>query len=116
MRPLLMLLFSGILACMLYVTTAASLEVGVLDGARKLWPDAWFRATLADAYFGFVTVFVWIASRERTLLARVAWFVLLMTLGNIAISAYVLIALFRLKPEEPLSALLQPKPAVGARA
>lgn len=110
MRSFLKVLFAGILACMLYVTTAATLEIGVFEGGAKLWPDPWFRATLADAYFGFVTIFVWIAYRERTHLARVVWFVLLMTLGNIAISIYVLIALFRLRPEEPLSALLERRP------
>jgi len=114
MRLFLIVLFAANLAGMLYVTTAATMQIGVFEGGAKLWPDPWFRATLADAYFGFVTIFVWIAHRERTHLARAIWFVLLMTLGNIAIAVYVLIALFGLKPGEPLAALLERKPAAGA--
>ena len=39
-------------------------------------------------------------------MAKAAWFVLIMGLGSIAMPGYVLIQLFRLKPEEPLSQLL----------
>lgn len=89
-------LFAGVLAAMLYVTITASLNEGVFDALVRLWPDPWFRATLADAYFGFVAVYVWIAWRERSVVARIGWFVLLMALGNIAIAGYVLVALYRL--------------------
>lgn len=37
---------------------------------------------------------------------RILWFVLVMALGNIAISVYVLIQLFRLRPEEPAARVL----------
>jgi hypothetical protein len=63
-------------------------------------------ATLFDAYFGFLTFFVWVCFKERRLAAKVIWFVLIMALGNIAMSGYVLIQLFKLKPEEPLSDLV----------
>ncbi len=89
------LLFGAILAAMLYVTISASFDRGVFEGAAALWPDPWFRATLADAYFGFLTVFVWIAYKEPGWARRALWFVLLMGLGNIAIAVYVLIQLFR---------------------
>jgi hypothetical protein len=88
-------LFAAILVAMLAVTITASLQRGVFEAGSALWPDPWFRATLADAYFGFITVFVWIAYRERSWLARAAWFVALMGLGNIAIAVYVLNRLFR---------------------
>lgn len=105
------LLFGFILVAMLYVTVTASLQEGVFAAGARLWPDLWFRATLADAYFGFVTVFVWIAWRERSPLARGVWFVLLMTLGNIAIAGYVLAALFRLQPGQGVEALFARRPA-----
>jgi hypothetical protein len=35
---------------MLYVTTSASLHQDIVNATRQLWPDPWFRATLADAY------------------------------------------------------------------
>jgi hypothetical protein len=49
---------------------------------------------------------VWVAYKERGWPARIIWFFLIMGLGNIAMSTYMLIQLFRLKPEQPVSALL----------
>jgi hypothetical protein len=39
------------------------------------------------------------------------WFVLIMALGNIAMSAYVLIELFRLKPADGVDCLLRRRTA-----
>jgi hypothetical protein len=41
----------------------------------------------------------------------VLWFVLILTLGNIAMSFYVLLQLFALRPEEPVERLFQKKMA-----
>ena len=102
----LVLLFSGILLAMVVVTTVASLDRSVLAAGRDLWPDPWFIATLCDAYFGFVTFYVWVFYKEQSVLARFAWFVLIMTLGNLAMAAYVLIQLFKLGPGDSWPALL----------
>ena len=47
----------GVIACMTWITVAASLDRSVLQAGSDLWPDLWFRATLMDAYFGFLTFF-----------------------------------------------------------
>jgi hypothetical protein len=106
MRTTLKLLFGLILLGMLGITTAASLQQGIVPAARNLWPDLWFRATLLDAYFGFLTFYVWVFYKEPRPGARALWFVLIMCLGNIAMAVYVLIQLFRLPPGEPLATLL----------
>ena len=93
MKSALKLLFALVLVAMLFVTIRASLAEGVFAAGSRLWGDWWFKATLADAYFGFLAVFVWIGWRERTVAARALWFVLLMTLGNIATAIYFLLAL-----------------------
>lgn len=100
------LLFAGILGAMLWLTTTAALDRGMLDAGRELWSSWWFRATLADAYFGFITFFTWVAYKERRAGRKILWFLLIMTLGNIAMSIYVLIELFRRKPSEPFATLL----------
>ena len=92
------LLFSSVLVGMLAVTTVASLDRGIFEAGAELWQEPWFRATLADAYFGFLAVYAWIAYREASWAGRIPWFVLVMGLGNIAIAVYVLIQLFRLPP------------------
>jgi hypothetical protein len=106
MRIILKLMFSLVIVIMLVATVQASLGRSVLQALEELWPDPWFRATLADAYFGFLTVFVWIAYRERGLLPKILWFIALMLLGNFAIAGYVLIQLFRLPPGAPIESML----------
>ncbi len=106
MVMLLRVLFASILVAMLAVTVTASLDRGVFEAGAALWPDPWFKATLADAYFGFITIFVWIAYKERSWTARGLWLILVMGLGNIAIAIYMLIQLFRLRLDDPLSKLL----------
>jgi hypothetical protein len=104
------LLFFLVLLSMLAITTAASLDRGVFEAGAELWPDPWFKATLADAYFGFLAVYVWVAYKERTWGRRVLWFVLLMLLGNIAIAVYLLIQLFRLPKGAEMEDLLLRSP------
>ena len=98
--------FSSILVAMLAVTIAASLHQGLFEAAAMLWPDPWFRATLADAYFGFLTIYCWMAYKEKSWAARALWLVLVMTLGNLAIASYMLIQLFKLQAGDPWSKLL----------
>ncbi len=64
-------------------------------------------ATLHDAYFGFVPFYAWVFYNEQRVLMRILWFLLIMGLGNIAMSFYVLIQLFRLGPDEPAAAMLR---------
>ena len=106
MRVTLILIFTAVIVVMLMVTIQGSLDRNVLKAGAELWPDPWFRATLADAYFGFLTVFIWIAYRERSLRAKIFWFVALMLLGNFAIATYILIALFTLPAGAPFEQLL----------
>jgi len=98
--------FVLVLLAMLAVTTIASLDRGVFEAGADLWSDPWFKATLADAYFGFLAVYLWIAYKEPTWGRRILWFVLLMALGNIAIAIYVLIHLFRLPSSATMEDLL----------
>lgn len=87
--------FVAVLVVMVWLTVAASLDRGVFAALGQLWSDPWFRATLADAYFAFAAVYLWVAWRERTPLARVLWLVLFLGLGSIGIALYVLLGLFR---------------------
>lgn len=105
-RTILIAMFAAILVCMLAVTTYASLERSVFQAGWPLLSDRWFQATLCDAYFGFLTFYVWVAYRERSWPARLIWLLLIMTLGNIAMAVYVLIRLFRMKAGDGWADLL----------
>lgn len=106
MRIALGILFGFILVAMLAITTYASLDRSVWNVGRPLLTDRWFQATLLDAYFGFLTFYVWVAYRETTWAGRIGWLVAILLLGNIAMSVYVLLRLLRLEPGDGWRELL----------
>ena len=93
---------------MVSMTTWVSIHKSILaSGDEFSWAQhPWAVATLFDAYFGFVTFYAWVFYKETSWLARMVWFVAIMGLGNIAMSGYVLIQLFRLRPEQPAADIL----------
>lgn len=107
MKTFLKVLFAAILCWMVFFTVRTSLEQSLFAAMPVYAKNPWAMATLYDAYCGFITFFVWVAYKEVSWLPRVAWFVLIMALGNIAMSAYVLIELFRLRPEDGVDCLLR---------
>jgi hypothetical protein len=88
------------------LTVTASLDRGVFTALGELWPDTWFQATLADAYFAFLFVWIWVAWRERSWPARVAWLIAFLFLGNFAIAAYVILRLARSGRDAPMEKIL----------
>jgi hypothetical protein len=110
-RKSLITLFIVILALMLTVTGWATLVQPVWEwGGLTTPPDhAWTIATLADAYCGFMTFFAWVCFKEKRMARRVAWFVGIMLLGNIAMATYVLKELSRLRDEDSIDVLLTRK-------
>ena len=105
-KTVLLLLFSCILVGMLFITTYASLDRGITEVGQELLADRWFQATLLDAYFGFLTFYAWVFYKETSNAKRAIWFVLVMLLGNIAMSIYMLIQLSRWNAVDGVSALL----------
>jgi hypothetical protein len=88
-------LFLLVLASMLTVTTWASWQCPLFAVPRAVIGHPWFIATLFDAYWAFVTFFVWVCYKQTDVAARIAWFIAIMLLGNIAMATYVLDELFR---------------------
>jgi Protein of unknown function (DUF1475) len=106
MKITLKLLFGGIFLWMVVLTIRTSLAVSLWSAWDSFAANPWAVATLYDVYFGFLTFWVWVAYKESSLWSRLLWLVLILALGNIATSFYVLIQLFRLKPSQPVEALL----------
>ena len=112
MRRNLLLLSLAALATLVGVSIWASLHVGIVTAIEALLaqPDAgthpWFVATLADAYFGFLWFWAWIAYKETSNLARAGWLVLVLGLGNIAMAAYMLLQLRKLPAQATAADLL----------
>lgn len=100
-------IFLVALASMLWVTTWASLRCPLFAVPRDVYAHPWFVATLFDAYWGFATFFVWVCYKQTSWLARAAWFVAILLLGNIAMASYCLRELFCLPPNGDPSELLR---------
>ena len=80
---------------MLSVTTWASLRCPLFGVPREVATHPWFIATLFDAYWGFLTFYLWTCYQHPRWLARLGWFIAIMLLGNIAMAIYCLALLFR---------------------
>ena len=111
MKLFLKLLFGFIFLFMVVMTIRTSLQISLWSAIPSFAASPWSMATLYDAYFGFLTFFCWLAWRERSLGITIVWFVLIMGLGNIAMSFYVLLQLFGLRADGPASALFRQKTA-----
>ncbi|MBI1270251.1 DUF1475 domain-containing protein [bacterium] len=102
-------LYASIFLFMLAFTVWSATCESILDIPSVVLNDVWFKATLFDAYFAFLSVFLWICYRERSLPLKVFMFFAIVCLGNIAISLYVLLLLLRLQPGEGVEALFTRK-------
>lgn len=101
-------IFGFIFISLLCYTTFASFQQSLLDWQGLIrQPDNWWTiATLIDAYYAFLTFYVWVFYKEVRAVSRIGWFVAIMLLGNMAMAAYVLIQLAKLREGEPASSIL----------
>ena len=106
MKKLLQILFLSIFVFMVVMTIWTSMQMSLWDAWPSYKANPWAIATLWDAYFGFLTFYVWVCVKESGLGSKAVWFLLIMLLGNIAMSFYVLLQLNKLQPGEPVSRML----------
>jgi hypothetical protein len=100
------LLFTVILLSMLWVTSWASIQCPLFAVPRSVATHPWFIATMFDAYWGFTTFYVWVCFKQVTWTARIAWFLAIMALGNIAMSSYWLSELYTVKTDGKVADIL----------
>ena len=90
------LLFIAIFTSMSGLIVWASMEQPIFGIPAEVRGNPWFIATLFDAYFAFITFFVFVAWKEPRLGARILWFVTVILWGNFAMAIYMLVELFRI--------------------
>lgn len=104
-------------AALVGVSVWATGHQNIALALKDLWANpgggnnAWFWATLFDAYFGFLWFWLWVAYKEPRWVAKAIWLVLILAMGNMAMAAYVLIELWRLPAGAPMSQLLLRRPS-----
>lgn len=59
----------------------------------------WGQMSMVDLYVGFLLFYLWILRREKDLITKIIWFLLLMTTGSLATALYILKAAYESKTE-----------------
>ncbi|TKY51469.1 ras-related protein Rab7 [Spatholobus suberectus] len=67
---------------------------------RKELLTPWMAATLIDFYINVVALSVWIAYKESNWISSILWIVLLVCLGSITTSAYIVVQFLKLSSQE----------------
>ena len=98
--------FGVVLIAMLCVTSWASAFVALWKMPRAVATHPWFIATLFDTYFAFLTFWAWVAYKEVSNVARGAWLIAILLLGNIAMAIYMLRELYRVPSDAKLETVL----------
>jgi hypothetical protein len=94
---------------MIYNTIQTSIALNLFTHLPTLLKDPWAVMTLYDAYFAFLFFYLWIYYKETSVIMRLIWFVLVLTLGTIAMSLYMLIQIFKLNEKDSIEELLLKK-------
>ncbi len=100
--PALKIFFSLLFTWMCYQVISTSISSNLFKEWGFLGSIPWMRATLWDFYTNVTAIFLWVCYKEKSIVLKIIWLVLLMALGSIATCAYVLIQLFKLKKGEGL--------------
>ena len=112
MKAGLMLFSFTVLAALIGVSIWATGHIAIMTSIRDVigQPGAgnnpWLIATLFDAYFGFLWFWLWVAYKETSWLVRGLWLVAILLLGNIAMAAYMLIQIGKLRSGATVQDLL----------
>jgi hypothetical protein len=97
---------------MIYVVVSTSIESSLFNEWSYLGSIPWMTATLKDFYANIIVLFAWVAYKERSRALKAVWLVLFVCLGSIAVTFYVLLQLFKLKPGEGIENVLLRAPVV----
>lgn len=100
------IIFSTLLIWVTYIVISTSLESSLFKEWDFLGSIPWMRATLWDFYANIFIITLWMFYKEKLALIKIVWLILFVCLGSIATCAYVLIKLFKLKPNEGVKELV----------
>ena len=114
MTTRLKLIFAVVFITIVSATTWASAQLPFYRTPQALVLHPWFIATLVDTYLAFFTYWLWVAYKEACVWRSALWLVLIFALGNIAMSAYALLVLFKLPTNATIEDFLLRQPAARA--
>ncbi|HAP34582.1 MAG TPA: hypothetical protein DCQ28_01055 [Bacteroidetes bacterium] len=107
MKNFLILIFTAVFVWVTYVVIDTSFQSNLFKEWNYLKTIPWMQATLWDFYANIFVLLIWVYYKESSIAVKGLWTVLFITLGSIAVTGYVLIQLFKLKPGEGLEKVFQ---------
>jgi hypothetical protein len=95
-----------VLVSMFAVTGWASSLCPLFSVPREVATHPWFIATLFDAYWGFLTFYLWIFFQQTSWISRSGWLIAILTLGNIAMALYLMVTFSSVPTTTPVAQVL----------
>ena len=102
----LIVFYLGILGFTTATVVKALMSKSILDSGPLLISDPWGFATLVEAYLAFLTFYLWVFYKEKSIVARFVWFVLIMGFGNVSIAVYMLIQIYYWQEKDGIEKLI----------
>ncbi|NUN71049.1 MAG: DUF1475 family protein [Bacteroidetes bacterium] len=106
MKNMLIVLLTAVFFWVTYVVVDTSYQSNLFKEWDYLMSIPWMVATLWDFYALILVLLLWVYYKETNIAVKGVWTVLFITLGSIAVTGYVLLQLFRLKPGQGLETVL----------
>lgn len=106
MKNLLISLVTAVFLWVTYIVISTSFQSNLFQELDYLTSIPWMKATLWDFYALIFVLLLWVYYKESSFAAKSIWTVLFVCLGSIAVTAYVLLQLFKLKTGEGLEKVL----------
>ncbi|BBM88073.1 DUF1475 family protein [Candidatus Uabimicrobium amorphum] len=105
-KKLLISFYVLVLCTTVVATTNIITSENVWASNAVLISNPWALAALLEAYFAFLTFYIWVFYKENSVIAKILWFLFIITLGNIAIAVYMLIQISRWQENEGIEKLV----------
>ncbi|OWM85018.1 hypothetical protein CDL15_Pgr027805 [Punica granatum] len=94
-----LLAFFLVLGLTMVATLIYTISIDGLPFRRELL-TTWMAATLVDFYTVLAPIAVWVVYREANAFTAIVWVILLICLGSVTMSFYILLQLLKLSPQE----------------
>ncbi|HWZ23106.1 MAG TPA: DUF1475 family protein, partial [Cytophagaceae bacterium] len=95
-----------LLLFMIYMIVTTSLESNLYKEWDYLGAIPWMRATLWDFYANILLIYLWVIYKEKSISIKILWAILFFCLGSVASISYVLIQLYKVKPDADIKEVL----------
>ena len=96
------LFFASTFLIMFITTIWAIMNSDITTVLPYFKAEPWTMATLIDVYLMFIIFYAFIFYKEKSIISKIIWLIIMLGTGSMGASLYMLIQLFKIK-DKPLS-------------